>query len=423
MIWNLRLTEFRKILFTLDQVLNTKISIFEDAKHRFKSKRLQQLCTFRHVAEAPPAGVLGNQDTNMNFDLEDEDGLFDNYTPILKPFQACIDWEHIENDRFMPRPIKGMDREIDDILDRMDAIKRRVQECLQEARNKFNCDKITLASNRKYRFNLEVPNEFSEKIEKDDTYFVTTRLKSCKRFLSSELSNLTTELVQEEVIYKARISPLIRDMFERFYQFRDHWTSSVRCMAELDALQALAQVSAAAGMTKPLVHSFDRPPLIKIHQMRHPLLDSDDQCKFIANDLHMNFESQRTILITGPNMGGKSTLLRTTCLVIIMAQIGCFVPAEFCELTAVDHIFTRVGATDKILENKSTFYLELEETKIILDKATEHSLIIMDELGRGTSTFDGYSLAKSVLNYLLNVNRSQVLFTTHYHWLVDDFRH
>ena len=102
--------------------------------------------------------------------------------------------------------------------------------------------------------------------------------------------------------------------------------------------------------------------------------------------------------------------------------MGCYVPAEECEFTVVDQIFTRVGASDKILENKSTFFLELEETKYIIDRATKHSLVIIDELGRGTSTFDGYSLAYSVLRYLHNKINCRLLFTTHYHWLVDDFR-
>lgn len=135
--------------------------------------------------------------------------------------------------------------------------------------------------------------------------------------------------------------------------------------------------------------------------MRHPLIEKKFPDKpFIANDLIMNYKDSRTLLITGPNMGGKSTLLRTSCLVIIMAQIGCYVPADSCEFTLVDQIFTRIGASDNILENKSTFFLELEETKNILDNATENSLIIMDELGRGTSTFDGYALAYSVMNHL-----------------------
>lgn len=175
-------------------------------------------------------------------------------------------------------------------------------------------------------------------------------------------------------------------------------------------------------MVKPIIHQQCEKPFIDIKQMRHPLLERKYETSFVANDVKMDYEDQRAILITGPNMGGKSTILRTTCLIIIMAQIGCHVPCDHCEFTAVDQIFTRVGANDKILESKSTFFLELEETKFILDRATKDSLIIMDELGRGTSTFDGYALAFSVMNYLLNRSKSRVLFTTHYHWLVDDFR-
>ena len=120
-------------------------------------------------------------------------------------------------------------------------------------------------------------------------------------------------------------------------------------------------------------------------------------------------------------MGGKSTLLRSTCLAVILAQIGCNVPAQSYKATLFDRIFTRIGAQDNILANKSTFFLEMEETKLILDSSTERSLVIMDELGRGTSTFDGYALAKSVLHYLLIKPKGLILFTTHYRWLVNDF--
>ena len=121
-------------------------------------------------------------------------------------------------------------------------------------------------------------------------------------------------------------------------------------------------------------------------------------------------------------MGGKSTLLRQTCLVAVMAQIGCFVAADSCRMSIVDRVFTRIGASDRILENKSTFFVELEETKAICELATKRSLVIMDELGRGTSTFDGYSIAHSVLNYLAERVSCRTLFTTHYHMLVEDFK-
>ena len=155
----------------------------------------------------------------------------------------------------------------------MDKIKTEIRLILENTRKKFNCDKITFASNRKYRYQFEVPHEYSKEIEEDDNYFVTVRLTHCKRFLCSELSNLTTSLVCEEVIYKARISPLIRDMFERFYQNREHWTAAVKCIGELDALCALAYTSSDSNMIRPIIHSMEQKPFLKIKQMRHPLLE------------------------------------------------------------------------------------------------------------------------------------------------------
>lgn len=145
---------------------------------------------------------------------------------------------------------------------------------------------------------------------------------------------------------------------------------------------------------------------------------------FVPNTTHIRTDEEpaRALLVTGPNMGGKSTLLRQTCLAVVLAQIGCYVPAEELEMTPVDRIFTRLGASDRILEGKSTFYVEMEETKNILQFSTKRSLAIIDELGRGTSTFDGYSLANSVLKYLVYQVRCRTLFATHYHMLLDDFR-
>ena len=120
-------------------------------------------------------------------------------------------------------------------------------------------------------------------------------------------------------------------------------------------------------------------------------------------------------------MGGKSTLLRQTCIAVLLCQIGCFVPADSCRMTLVDRIFTRIGANDRLIENKSTFFVEMEETKTIVEQATEHSLVIIDELGRGTSTFDGYSIAHAVMSYQVKHNKCPTLFTTHYHMLVDAF--
>lgn len=138
-----------------------------------------------------------------------------------------------------------------------------------------------------------------------------------------------------------------------------------------------------------------------IKKMRHPCVKMlFNKGEFISNNIEM--EENHCLLITGPNMGGKSTLLRQTCITAIMAQIGCFVAASECIMTVVDRVFTRIGASDRILENKSTFFVELEETKAILEQSTKNSLVIMDELGRGTSTYDGFSIAHAVLKFLID---------------------
>lgn len=136
---------------------------------------------------------------------------------------------------------------------------------------------------------------------------------------------------------------------------------------------------------------------------------------------YVSQDSPKIMLLTGPNMGGKSTILRQTCIAVIMAQMGCYVPAKSARLSPVDRIFTRIGANDNIMAGQSTFFVELQETSSILRNATSNSLVILDELGRGTSTFDGYSIAFATLEFLASEIKPLAMFSTHYHMLVDDF--
>lgn len=143
--------------------------------------------------------------------------------------------------------------------------------------------------------------------------------------------------------------------------------------------------------------------------------------KVVPNSLVMK-EEERVLLLTGPNMGGKSTLLKQTCLLVVLAQLGCYVPALEYTGPVFDQIFCRIGASDRIFEGKSTFYVELEETKLIMNKATEKSLVVIDELGRGTSTYDGMAIAEAVLNHLIETIRPITLFSTHYTQISERFR-
>jgi DNA mismatch repair protein MSH6 len=159
---------------------------------------------------------------------------------------------------------------------------------------------------------------------------------------------------------------------------------------------------------------------LELRGMRHPCIEATG-VKFIPNDTILGSETKNPplLLVTGPNMGGKSTILRQTCIAVIMAQLGCYVPAEKCVLTPVDRVFTRIGASDRILEGKSTFFVEMEEAKNVVEYATNESLVVMDELGRGTSTFDGLAIAEAVLNCIVRRIKCRTLFATHYHLLVE----
>ena len=234
-----------------------------------------------------------------------------------------------------------------------------------------------------------------------------------------------------------------------FDESRGVWTAAVTCASLLDALLALAAVSSAPSYVWPtiLTRGVDGVdgPVLHISSGRHPMLEQTMSEKgdgeYIPNSTKLGGStipnstklggstenstarqySPRLLLLSGPNMGGKSTLLRQTCLITILAQIGCMVPAEECVLTPVDRIFTRVGASDKILAGQSTFFVELAETATVLRVATQDSLCILDELGRGTATHDGTAIAHAVVDRLVRTTRCRTLFATHYHSLVDEW--
>ena len=239
---------------------------------------------------------------------------------------------------------------------------------------------------------------------------------------------------------KARGMELI---FAKFDRKRHLWASAAQATAMLDALGSLAQASSGPNFSRPEILDcpLDGSPSIHVVQGRHPCVDiTHNGGQFIPNDLTLGqtpsqedametgsgtdppSSTERVLLLSGPNMGGKSTLLRQTCLIAILAQIGCFVPAAECKLTPIDRIFTRLGASDRILLGQSTFFVELAETASALRGATRRSLVIMDELGRGTSTFDGTAIASACVRHLVQQNRCLTLFATHYHSLLREWQ-
>lgn len=215
------------------------------------------------------------------------------------------------------------------------------------------------------------------------------------------------------------LSPYLTTILARFYNDKSRWSAAINIIAELDCLCSLAKLASksAITMTRPEFETQD-PSYLDIKGLVHPVLATRNPF-FISNDVKFTREKPFYV-VTGPNMGGKSTVLRQVGIAVILAQMGSFVPCEYIKLYPVDFIFTRLGASDSLAEGKSTFFLETEEASKVLHKGTKSSLVIMDELGRGTSTDDGSSIALGFLDFLTHNIKPRMLFTTHYHMIISD---
>jgi DNA mismatch repair protein MutS len=246
-------------------------------------------------------------------------------------------------------------------------------------------------------------------------YLRKQTLANCERFVTEELQAYEEKILHAE----ERIAALEKDLFCAFRKAvgtqAARIQSTARLLAELDAYLALAEVALQNAYVRP---SLSTGQEIYFRQGRHPVIETQIR-PFIPNDLLLNTSSDQLIILTGPNMGGKSTYLRQTALIVILAQMGSFVPAKEARIGLVDRIFTRVGASDNLARGRSTFMVEMIETANILNMATGRSLILLDEVGRGTATFDGLSIAWAVAEYLVSNSRSRAktLFATHYHEL------
>jgi DNA mismatch repair protein MutS len=219
---------------------------------------------------------------------------------------------------------------------------------------------------------------------------------------------------------EARINSLEYELFSGIRSKIAERTADLQKASEslsaLDALCSFAEVSARYGYVKPLV---DEGSVIRIERGRHPVIERNlSDGRFVPNDVYMDRTNHCMLLITGPNMAGKSTYMRMTALIVLMAQAGCFVPADDAHIGCCDCLYTRIGASDNLAQGESTFFVEMSELAYILNTATDRSLVILDEIGRGTSTYDGLAIAWAVLEYLCEEGRQiRTLFATHYHEL------
>jgi len=235
--------------------------------------------------------------------------------------------------------------------------------------------------------------------------------KKLSRFHTPEVVQLIRERDQHKEALAAAcdsaFNVLLADISSKYQSFRD----SVQALATLDCLISLAIVAGQPGYVKP---EYTDDICITVQQGRHPMVEQLLLDAYVPNDIDLTFDQTRALLITGPNMGGKSSYVRQVALIAIMGQIGSYVPAESAKLGMLDAVFTRMGAFDNMMAGESTFMVELSETSDILKQASPRSLVILDELGRGTSTHDGVAIAQAVLDHIVRETRSLILFITHY---------
>ena len=326
-----------------------------------------------------------------------------------------------DNQEFYPKP--GVFADYDNVLDKIKVIENELKMELDRVRNDVIGSNEPVFVSVKFRYEMEVPIKY-EKIVKDNLYEITSGRKGYVRFLTDNVKLLVAKLETAEQEKKDLLYPFMSKLFSEVNKSRFMFNALIQRLAELDCLHALAIVSNNSSTP-----SFVRPTFglalsdsssIRLIQSRHPVQEHLMQLErdFVPNDIIVD---SSTLLVTGANMGGKSTILRQICVNVIMAQMGCFVPASECFISQpIDRIFTRIGASDNILEGKSTFLTELEETATILQQATKRSLVVIDELGRGTSTFDGVAIAGATLDHITNQIGCNCLFATHYHKLCTD---
>ncbi|CAH0489326.1 unnamed protein product [Peronospora farinosa] len=324
-------------------------------------------------------------------------------------------------------PQTGVDLEFDAACVEIAQVEAELAEYLCEQRIALRCREISFWGKKKEdRYQLEVPESALSKQPKE--YELKSRKKGYKRFHTPTIRNLLKRLSTAEGQKEEALKDQTRRIFHKFDVDYKYWMKAVQCLAVLDCLVSLGLLSSQSeGYTKPEVVAASSAnggtPFIDIKDGVHPCVAvTYENGNFIPNDARLGIDGKgQMVLLSGPNMGGKSTLLRQTCVLTLMAQIGSFVPAAKCRLSPVDRIFTRIGAFDRILAGQSTLYMELAETATILNHATSHSLVILDELGRGTSTFDGTAIAYAVVEHLLSDIQCRTMFATHYHTLVEEY--
>ncbi|MEG2012363.1 MAG: DNA mismatch repair protein MutS [Anaerovoracaceae bacterium] len=309
---------------------------------------------------------------------------------------------------------EGYSEELDQLKFSIKDGKQWIANLENAERERTGIKKLKVGYNRVFGYYLEITRSNFDSIP--ENYIRKQTLSNCERFITPELKEMESTVLNAETKINNLEYTLYVEFRNTIQNYIKEMQSTSQAIAQLDVLCSYAEVSAKLGYVKPHI---DNTFELQIEKGRHPVIEQMiSNGLFVSNDTYINNSDTSMLLITGPNMAGKSTYMRQTALIVLMAQSGCFVPCESARIGVVDRIFTRIGASDNLSQGQSTFFVEMSELAYILNCSKDRSLIILDEIGRGTSTYDGLSIAWAAVDYLCNEKAHiRTLFATHYHEL------
>lgn len=338
--------------------------------------------------------------------------------PFHKQVQELLEGAIFENPPVVLRDGKvikdGHNKELDELRFLSNNAESLLESMELSERKTTGINTLKVGYNRVHGFFIEISKAQSEQAPVH--YVRRQTLKNAERFITPELKQLEDKVLSAQAKALALEKQLYQQLIEQLQPSIEHLQQTAYNLSELDVLQCFAFVALQNNYVKPTVSDGDTRLIVK--NGRHPVVEAYQTEQFIANNVDIE-ESKKSTIITGPNMGGKSTYMRMTAIIILLAHCGSFVPAEEAQIPIFDSIFTRIGASDDLAGGRSTFMVEMSETANILNNATSKSLVLLDEIGRGTSTYDGLALAHSTLDYLTNTISPYLLFATHYFELTE----
>jgi len=309
---------------------------------------------------------------------------------------------------------KGVSTELDELREIAGSTKEVLRKMQEREMERTGIPSLKVSFNNVFGYYLEVRNTHKDKVPPE--WIRKQTLVNAERYITEELKELEFKILGAEEKINALETRLFNELVMATADYVSPMQHNAALIAKMDCLISFAQISIENNYTRP---TLKKDFVINIKDGRHPVIEKElpIEEEYIANDVYLDNTTQQIMMITGPNMSGKSALLRQTALIVIMAQMGCFIPAKFAEIGMIDKIFTRVGASDNISSGESTFMVEMNETASILNNLSERSLVLLDEIGRGTSTYDGVSIAWAISEYIHDQSKAKTLFATHYHEL------